>query len=76
MVEKEHWWPERRIYYCGPWRKADHWVLKVDRITEDPKENPINEKPKENLTTVKPTDNPISEDPQELQTLNDFCAAN
>ena len=37
-------------------------------MTGDPKENPINEKPKEDpYITVKPKDNAINEDPQELQ---------
>ena len=36
-------------------------------MTEDPKENPINEKTKENTITVAPVDNSINEDPQELR---------
>ena len=67
MVAKEHWWPKRRIYYCGTWRRL-HWKLKDDPITEGPKENPINKKPKEEDTiTLAPIDNSINEDPQELQ---------
>ena len=67
MAEKEHWWSKRRIHYCGPWRRLYHWGLKEDPITEDPKENHINEKSKENTITVIPKDNSINEDPQELK---------
>ena len=45
----------------------EDWELKEDPITEDPKGNPINEKPKEGIITVTPIDNTINEDPQELQ---------
>ena len=65
MAEKEHWWPKRRIYYCGPWRR-----LRTQRghpNTEEPKGNPINEKCKEGIITVTPIDNTINEDSQELQ---------
>ena len=60
---------KRRIYYCGPWRRRTYlWGLKEDHFTKDPKDNPINEKPKEvPLITVKLKDNAINEDPQEFQ---------
>ena len=45
----------------------EDWGLNEDPITEDPKGNPINEKPKEGIITVTPIDNTINEDPQELQ---------
>ena len=48
MSEKEHWRPNRRIYYRGPWTEAYHRGLKENPITEDPYEDPITEKPKEN----------------------------
>ena len=67
MAEKEHWWSNRRIYYCKPWRRLYHWGLKEDPITEDTKEGPINEKPKEDIITVTPIDNSVNEVPQELQ---------
>ena len=67
MVEKEHWWSKRRIYYCEPWRRLCHRGLIEDLTTEDPKENSINEKPKEYIITVTPLDNSINEDPQGLQ---------
>ena len=53
MAEKVHWWSKRRIYYCEPWRRLYHWVLKEDPVTEDPKENPIDEKPKNVCMYVK-----------------------
>ena len=67
MAEKEHWWSKRRIYYCEPCRRLCHWGLKEDPVTEDPKENPFNEKSKEDIITVTTVDNFINEDPQELQ---------
>ena len=67
MTEKERSWFKRRIYYCEPWRRLYQWGLKQDPITEDPKENSINEKPKEDIVTMTPIDNSINEDPQELQ---------
>ena len=41
----------------------------MDPVTENPKENPIDEKPKKGITiiTVTLTDNSINEDPKELQ---------
>ena len=38
-----------------------------ESITEDPEENPINEKHKGGTITVTPIDNSINEVPQELQ---------
>ena len=63
MADKEQWWPKRIIYYCGSWIRVYHWGLNEDPITEDPKANPINKKPKEDFITLKPKDNPISKDP-------------
>ena len=60
---QDDWW----IYYCGSWRRLCHWGLIENSIIEDPKENPVNEKPKEDIITVTPIDNSINKDPQELQ---------
>ena len=49
IPEKRHWWPKWGIHHWGVWRRAYHWGFKED---------PINDKPKENL---------ITEDPQLLQ---------
>ena len=69
MAEKEQWWPKRSIFYCEPWRSYYHWGLIEDAITEDPEENPINGKPKEDTVTEWDTYRQICqyENPQELQ---------
>ena len=66
VAGKEHWWPKRRIFYCGPWRRPYYWEIKKDLITEDPKENLINEKSIEDTITVTPIDSPINKDSQDL----------
>ena len=45
------------------------WGLQEDPVTEDSKENPIDEKSKKGITiiTVTLTDNSINEDQKELQ---------
>ena len=52
--------------YCGPWRRLYHWGLRGP-CPEDPKEIPINKKPKADTVTVKPIENSINEDAQEFQ---------
>ena len=64
-----YWSSKRRMYYCELWRRLHLWGLKEDPVTEDSKENPIDEKPKKGITiiTMTLTGNSINEDPKELQ---------
>ena len=55
---------------CEPWRRPYNWRLREDPITDEPKENSINEKPTEGPITVKPKDNAINDDPKKI--LFDF----
>ena len=47
-------------------KKTYHLGLKEDPITEDPKENLVNKKTKEDTITVTTKGNSINEDPQGL----------
>ena len=52
MAEEEHWWRESITAY--PKEEDYFWGLKEDLITDDPKENPFNEKPKDNTINGDP----------------------
>ena len=44
---------DKNLLLRTPWRGIPYlWGLKEDSITEDPKENPINVKPKDNVITA------------------------
>ena len=75
MVEKERWWREEPIT-ADP-KEDNLWGLKEDPITEDPKENPINEKAKEDPLSLWNLKTMLSvKILRSFRTLNDFYAGN
>ena len=70
MTEKKHRRPKGRISYCRTWRRAYHWGLNKDSVTEDPKENPINKRTPSlwNIKTAL-----AMKSLKSFRILNDFC---
>ena len=60
--------------HCGPWRRPYNWGLREDPIVEDPKEYPINDKPKEGLSLWNLKTTLSMKILRSFRTFNDFYA--